>query len=138
MTVSKALIAWLYGFGSISVDESIDTDTLAANAAAYGLYKTPQTVIVPFIADGRDVTAYYTLCVRQRANQERKRQDNQEWLEGLEQWVRAQNRAQNFPEMGDNRECYGVGIANTFTMQDAENEESVYQMTLSISYTEKG
>ena len=138
MTVSKALITWLYGFGSISVDENIDTDTLAANAAAYGLYKTPQTVIVPFVDGGRDVTAYYTLCVRQRANQERKRQDNQGWLEALEQWVRTQNRAQNLPDMGDNRECYGVGIANTFTMQDAENEESVYQMTLSISYTEKG
>jgi len=138
MTVSKALITWLYGFGSISVDESIDTDTLAANAAAYGLYKTPQTVIVPFVDGSRDVTAYYTLCVRQRANQESKRQDNQEWLEALEKWVRTQNLAQNFPEMVDSRECYGVGIANTFTMMEPESSESIYQMTLSISYTEKG
>ncbi len=137
MTVSQALIQWLYGFGSITVDESIDTDTLAANAAAYGLYKTPQKTVIPYVDGSRDVTAYYTFCVRQRANQDVKRRNNQEWMEGLETWVRARQLKRELPVLTSGRDCQTVFIANSFTMQDAEKDEAVYQLTIAVNYIEQ-
>ena len=35
MTVSKALIQWLYGYGNIQIDERIETDVLAQQAISY-------------------------------------------------------------------------------------------------------
>lgn len=135
MTVSQAIITWLLTFGDIGIDD-IDTDLLQANSAAAGLYKAPSTTVVPFVDGSRDITAYYTFCARQRSNEEAKRQDNQEWLEALEVWIYQQNRSKNLPTMGTSRKCNGVMVANTFTMQDEEVDQSVYQLTLAIAYTE--
>ena len=74
MTVSKALINWLYGFGDIAIDEEISTEQLAAQAEAYGLYKDQQTSIHCYVDGTRDVTAYYLLLARQPAQAERQRQ----------------------------------------------------------------
>ena len=39
MTVSKALIQWLYGYGNIQIDERIETDVLAQQAISYACIK---------------------------------------------------------------------------------------------------
>ena len=137
MTVSQAIVTWLYTNTTIAVDETVDTDMLAANAAAYGLYKTPQTTIIPYVDGTRDVTAYYTFHVRQRSNVETTRQSNQAFLEAFEAWVRSQSRARTLPSLTSPLECQSVFIANTFSMSNAENDEAVYQLTLGINYIEK-
>ncbi|MDD3212775.1 MAG: hypothetical protein PHY64_03840 [Eubacteriales bacterium] len=35
------------------------------------------------------------------------------------------------------RECQTVFIANSFTMQDAEKDEAVYQLTIAVNYIEQ-
>ena len=137
MTVSQAIVTWLYTNTTIAVDETVDTDMLAANAAAYGLYKTPQTNITQYVDGTRDVTAYYTFHVRQRSNVEATRQSNQAFLESFETWVRSQSRARTLPSLTSPLECQRVFIANTFSMSNAENDEAVYQLTLGINYIDK-
>ena len=137
MTVSQALVTWLYTNTTIAVDETVDTDMLAANAAAYGLYKTPQTTIIPYVDGTRDVTAYYTFHVRQRSNVETTRQSNQAFLESFENWVRSQSRARTLPALTAPLHCERVFIANTFSMEAAETDEAVYQLTLGINYIDK-
>ncbi len=138
MTVSKALINWLYGFGDIAIDEEISTEQLAAQAEAYGLYKDQQTSIHCYVDGTRDVTAYYLLLARQPAQAERQRQDAQAWLEGLERWVRQKSMAGELPELQHGRECQRVGVSGSFTMQDASTGDAVYQLTLEINYIDKG
>lgn len=137
MSISQSIITWLCGFDGIDVDEGIDTDLLAANAAACGLYKTPQTNIVSYIDGSRDITAYYSFCARQRAAQDAKRRSNQEWMEALEGWVRRQQLSRNLPALDGNRACQTIFVANSFALQDAEKDEAVYQLTLAVNYTEK-
>ena len=134
LTISQAIITWLYTNPGVAVDENVDTDMLQANAAAYGLYKTPQTNVITYIDGTRDITAYYTFHVRQRVNQESTRQSNQEWLEAFEAWVLSQSRARNLPALPSPSTCERVFIANTFSMEQAENNEAVYQLTIGINY----
>lgn len=93
MTVSKALINWLYGFGDIAIDEEISTEQLAAQAEAYGLYKDQQTSIHCYVDGTRDVTAYYLLLRASPRRPTPASQDAQAWLEGLERWVRQKSMA---------------------------------------------
>jgi len=137
MTVSQAIVTWLYTNTTISVDETVDTDMLAANAAALGLYKTPQTNVITYTNGTRDVTAYYTFHVRQRSNVEVTRQTNQAWLEAFETWVRSQSRARVLPTLTAPLYCEDVFIANTFSAQEQETDETIYQLTLGINYIDK-
>lgn len=137
MTVSQAIVTWLYTNNTIAADDTVDTDTLAANAAAYGLYKTPQTSIIPYVDGTRDITAYYTFMLRQRSNEDTKRQSNQAWLEALETWVQSKRRSRTLPTLTAPMYCEDIFVANSFSMTDAEADESVYLLTLGINYIHK-
>ena len=135
-TVSQALVTWLYTQGTISINDNIDTDQLAANAAAYGLYKSPETTVKNYLNGDRDVTAYYQFLVRQKSARDATRQSNQAWLEALEQWVWLQNAAGNLPTLGGNRTCNSVLVATSFFAQESDEHDAVYQLVLAVNYTE--
>ena len=137
MTVSQSIITWLGTNPTVDVDTDVNTDMLAAQALAMGLYKTPQANVIPYINGTRDITGYYNFLLRQRTNQEAKRQDNQAWLEALEKWVRSQNIARALPAMADGQDCQRVFIANSFYMVSNETNEGVYQLTIGINYIEQ-
>lgn len=136
-TVSQAIIQWLYGFGDISIDESIDTNQLQAMSSAYGLYKTPQTIINTYVDGSRDVTVYYLFMVRQRSQTEPERKASDAWLEGLELWVRQQAITGNLPDLGPGISCQTVKVANVATMQYQESGDAVYQLSIAINYIDE-
>lgn len=135
-TVSQAIIQWLYSFEDIAIDEDIDTNRLQAMANAYGLYKTPQTVVTPYANGARDVTAYYLFVARQRSKTEPERKASDAWLEGLELWVRQQNMGRHLPELSPGMSCQAVSISNV-AMQYQESDDAVYQITFSINYIDE-
>lgn len=136
-TISEAMIQWLYGFGRIDIDEDITTDQLDAMAAAYGLYRTPQTTVKNYVDGTRDITAYYRFLARQRSQTEKERVKSQQWMEALEQWVFAENRAGRLPDLGDGRTCQMVKVANTSDAAMQDEKETVYQVSLSINYIDE-
>ncbi len=138
LTVSRALLDWLAEFDGLTVDEDITTDQLEAQAAAYGLYKTPQTRVQCYVDGTRDVTTYYRFLARQRSQQERSRQESQALLERFEQWVRKRDRDGELPLLGPGRNCQGVSVASPFSMEYREDSEAVYQLTLAVNYIEAG
>lgn len=137
-TVGQALSGWLSDFEGFQIDEDIRTDQLDAQAAAYGLYKTPQATVVNYVDGTRDVTAYYRFLARQRTRQERSRQESQALLERFEQWVRKRGRDGELPWLGPGRTCQGVSVASPFSMEYREDSEAVYQLTLAVNYIEAG
>ena len=137
MTVSRALIEWLYGFGNIDVSERIDTEALAADAQSLGLYKSPQTVVRAYVDGSRNVTAHYQFLVKQGAQTNAERVESHAWMEALERWVREQDMARLLPVLDEGRECSRVFVASSFYMASHEGEEAVYQLSLGIQYMER-
>ena len=138
MTITESLMKWLRDFdGGVEIDDSFDTDQLAASAEAYGLFKSPGDQIMEFVDGSRDVVSYHNLLIRQPSQTESMRQSNQAWMESLQRWVRTQSMTRNLPALDNGCECYAVAVANSFYMQDQTESESVYQINIAVHYTER-
>ena len=137
MTVGESIISWLYTFGNIEVSAIIETDQLDSEAGSYALYKEPTKTVTPYLDGSLDVTERYYFLVRQNSKLNASRVENQAWLESLERWVTTQNRARNLPVLDDERDCWGVGVAVSAYMAEAETDTAAYQMSVEIYYIEK-
>ena len=133
MTVGTSLINWLSLFEDI---EGIQTEQLLSDDGSFALFKEPTTTITAFVDGSQDVTVRYYLLARQKAKLDKSRVNNQGWMESLEQWVRQQNRAMNFPVLDQGRECFGVEIAVGSYMAEQTEKTANYQLSVAISYTE--
>ena len=139
MTITESITAWLHGYaGGIEAGDLISTDQLAAAPSeAYGVFKSPGDTVREFVDGSRDVTAHFLFLARQPSQTDGMRVGNQAWLEDFERWVRAENMARNLPQLDESRSCYAVNIAGSFAMETQTESESVYQITLAISYFEE-
>jgi len=138
MTISESIIQWLRGYsGGIEASDRITVDQLGANSDTYGVFKAPGDVVTHYIGGDRSVTAYYLFVCRQPSQTNGMRISNQAWMEGLEAWIRAQNIARNLPVLEGKRSCYAIAIANSYTLQEQDDDGSVYQFSIEISYTEE-
>lgn len=135
-TISEAIIAWLAGYSGITSTEQVDTDQVGDESVSLGLLKAPGMTETPFVDGSRDVVSYYIFRTRRAAQQDDMRVDNQEWLEGLEQWVRAQNVARSLPALSGGRECFTVRVDEASYLLEATAAEIVYQLGIEISYFE--
>ncbi len=138
MTVSESVVRWLRGYeGGFELVDEIKTDQLSEESEAYGIFKTPQDSEVVFVDGSRDVTVHYLFLARQPSQTDGMRQSNQAWLEGLESWIRRQNRLRALPEMDQGRICFGVSVTNSYAAETQGNAETVYQLGVAIQYYEE-
>ena len=65
------------------------------------------------------------------------RVDNQEFLDGLEQWVRAQNLSRNLPSLTNGRACHSINVDEaSYLLEVTATGESIYQLGIELSYSE--
>ena len=133
MTVSKALIQWLYGYGNIQIDERIETDVLAQQAISYALYKEPNAIVDTYIDGSQMRTEYYTFLARRNTQIEAERQDNNLFLEELENWI-DENLNGELPQLDGNRYCDEVSVSSGLYLYTNEDSQAVYALTIQIKY----
>mgnify|MGYP004514797199 FL=1 len=134
MTVSKALIQWLYGYGNIQIDERIETDVLAQQAISYALYKEPNAIVDTYIDDSQMRTEYYTFLARRNTQIESERQDNNAFLEELENWIDEKNLSGELPQLDGSRYCEDVSVSSGLYLYTNEDNQAVYALTIQIKY----
>lgn len=134
MTVSKALIQWLYGYGNIQIDERIETDVLAQQAISYALYKEPNAIVDTYIDSSQMRTEYYTFLARRNTQIESERQDNNVFLEELENWIDEKNLNGELPQLDGNRYCDDVSVSSGLYLYTNEDSQAVYALTIQIKY----
>ena len=134
MTVSKALIQWLYGYGNIQIDERIETDVLAQQAISYALYKEPNAIVDTYIVGSQMRTEYYTFLARRNTQIELERQDNNAFLEELENWIDEKNLNGELPQLDGNRYCEDVSVSSGLYLYTNEDNQAVYALTIQIKY----
>ena len=138
MTISESIIRWLRGYsGGIEATDRISVDQLAADDETYGVFKAPGDIVTEFVGGARDVTAYYLFICRQNSQTDAMRISNQAWMENLEAWIRAKNIARDLPQLDNGRSCYAVAIANSYTLQEQDDDGTIYQFSIEIHYIEE-
>ena len=134
MTVSKALIQWLYGYGNIQIDERIETDVLAQQAISYALYKEPHAIVDTYIDGSQMRTEYYTFLARRNTQIEAERQDNNVFLEELGEWIDEKNLKGDLPPLDGNKYCEYVSVSSGLYLYTNEDSQAVYALTIQIKY----
>lgn len=134
MTVSKALIQWLYGYGNIQIDERIETDVLAQQAISYALYKEPNAIVDIYIDGSQMRTEYYTFLARRNTQIEVERQDNNSFLEELGEWIDEKNLNGELPQLDGNKCCDDVSVSSGLYLYTNEDSQAVYALTIQIKY----
>lgn len=130
MTNSEIIKDWLRTCKFIEIVD-IDTDRLEAQAESMGIYKQATRDVDEYIDGSKLISEYYYFLTRQSAQLESERIGAQEFLSQIEGWVEESEYNEIYPKIpGIER----VFIANGFYMTDAETDESVYQISIGITY----
>lgn len=133
MTVSKAIVKWLAGYGVKPI--KISTDQVGEGADSLGLFKSPNRETENFNDAAYRITEYYQLYVIRDGQEDRDRCDNDEWLENFAYWVDDCGCSGNLPVLNNNRTCEMIALSGTpYMMEARENSTALYQMSLKITY----
>lgn len=135
MTVSEAIIKWLYEFNSEKYWNmpQIDTDIQGPKVDSFSLAKEPVQNVKSYLSGKKVYTGHYMICARLSSNMDADRVDNLGFGEALEEFVRAKNLAEEFPVIPD-ATVRSIEVTTPFYLGATENNDSIYQMTIAIKY----
>lgn len=115
---------------------SIDTNHLSGEADQYGLFKSPSRDITKYTDGACGITEHYQFFARQDGVSEADRMDTDEFLEALTYWVDDYPLANEYPPIDGNRVVTNISIIGCpYSLEVKNNNEVVYQLSLSITYT---
>lgn len=131
MTISQYITELLKHYEGIEIDMNHVSD----GADKYGLFKSPSRNIVNFTDGSYEITEFYQFAARQTAHSLSERKEADEWLEDLAYWADDFPYHYDFPELDKNRRVTGFSITGNPYPMEADDKETLYEMSLSIVYT---
>nr|DAI89216.1 MAG TPA: Minor capsid protein from bacteriophage [Caudoviricetes sp.] len=137
-TVSESVITWLKTFNPKEYRKMkrIETGILPADVDSYALVKEPIVNKKTSISGKVTATEYYTLHARLASQNNTDRIDNGAFGELLEAWVYEQKQMKNYPVI-ESGKVKGVDVTTPFYVGKTETNNSVYQLTISITYVKE-
>lgn len=139
MTISESIVEWLRGYeGGFELTDAVTTDLLECTPEACGIFKMPGGHEIAFINGNRDVEVNYLFLVRQPSQTEGLRKKAHVWFDEFEKWIRVKDMRRQLPTLGDGRTCYKVFIKSSYAAEEQTDAETIYQLSLAISYSEEG
>lgn len=135
MTISK----YISDFISNYVDNIIiTTNHLEDGPDKYGLFKSPSREIRECIDGSYEITEHYQFFIKQDGVSEADRKDSDEFLEDLVYWMDDYSYEYEYPDIDKGRKVTNISITgNPYSMDVENNNEVIYQIMLSITYTRK-
>lgn len=134
MTVSGAVINWLKTFDpqESGAMKRIDTDLMHGNVD-YALVKEPVRNVKKSVTGDQTITEHYTLQARLPTITNTDSVESSEFMEELEQWVEECEDRKEYPDI-PNATVTAIAITTPFYVGSTEQDNSIYQMTISIVY----
>lgn len=134
MSTSGAIINWLKTFtqqegGGMG---RIDTDLMHGDVD-YALVKEPVRDVKKSVTGDQTITEHYTLQARLPNITNMDSEDSSEFMEALERWVEERNDKREYPDIARGT-VTSVGITTPFYVGRTGQDNSIYQMTISIVY----
>lgn len=134
MTVSKAITEWLKGYDMCVV--RVDTDQVGEGTDSLGIFKSPTRERTDFLGSSYQITEWYQLLVTRDGQENRDREDYDEWLENFAYWVDDCQYAKKLPQLDNHRTCDDIELTGAPYMFETRADNTViYQISLKITYT---
>jgi hypothetical protein len=130
MTISKAITQWLKGYENIN----IETNHIKDGSDTYGLFKSPNRNVKLFNDYTQEITEYYQFMAKQSSVSNADRKTADEWLEDLTYWVDDYSLNYVYPTLTDNRNITNIELTGCPYPMESTEDETLYQMSLKITY----
>lgn len=130
MTISQYIVNLLKQYEGIEIDMNHVQD----GSDKYGLFKSPSRDIKNFTDGSYEITEYYQFLARQTTLSKSERKEADEWLEELAYWADDFPFLYEFPQIDKNRTVTGFSITGNPYPMEADDNDTLYQMSLSIIY----
>lgn len=131
MTISAYIADLLKNYNGME----IDTNHVSDGSDKYGLFKSPSRNIKEFTDGSYEITEFYQFAARQSTNSKSERKEADEWLEDLAYWADDFPYTYEFPSIDGNRRVTGFSITGSPYPMEADNNDTLYEMSLSITYS---
>ena len=135
MTVAESIINWLYGFNSEEYWNmpKIDTDLQGAKVDSFSLVREPIQNVKSYLSGKKVYTEHYMVRARLSTCLDIERVENLGFGEALEKYVRTKNLVEKYPDIPD-ANVHSIEVSTPFYLGVAEDNNSIYQMTIAIKY----
>lgn len=140
MTLIEALRGWLRIYPPLSQGR-LAVDFLPKQAQAYSLDSVPCKEEVRRYLDGSSLRQFlFVLSSREFKGEDiRQNTDNLAFYEGFSNWVLAQDRARQLPELGESRTARKIEVTTSgYPFFVDEHGTARYQIQLRMEYFQKG
>ena len=134
-TVCECLKDWLGEYKGADFSEIL-TDFIGAPEECLAVFKSPNKEVVPFIDGSKQVTEYYQFFVRRATQIQSQNNENQRLLADLEDWSELQEEEEHYPDLSEagKMTCTEIKVSNSATISSQEDDNAIYQITISIQY----
>lgn len=130
MTISKYITEFLEKYENIR----IYTNHMPDGSDQNGLFKSPGRDKIEFNEGNCKITEHYQVYFRQASVSDTEREESDEWLENLVYWMDDYGIIKEYPEIDKRRKVLDISVTGLPTPYEYENNNIVYQMSLSITY----
>lgn len=114
----------------------INTNHLGSGSDQYGLFKSPSRTLTHRIDGSCEITEHYQFFVKQDGVSEADRKDSDEFLENLTYWADDYPLQHEYPPIDGDRVVTDISMTGCpYPLEVENNNEVVYQISLSITYT---
>jgi hypothetical protein len=115
---------------------SITTNHLEDGPEKCGLFKSPSREVKNYTDGSSEITEHYQFFVKQDGVSEADRKDSDEFLEELTYWMDDYPYKYEYPSIDGGRTVTNISITGCpYSMDVENNNEVIYQIMLSITYT---
>lgn len=139
MTIIESVRQFLGGCPLLA-DGLLRVDFLPEDAASYSVDVTPVTPVVKRYLDGSSTRQFlFTLATRTYYGEfVRQQLDNLAFFDQFTEWVDAQDRARNYPDLGEGRQVQSLEVTTSGYVFAADTETARYQIQCRLVYFQKG
>ena len=132
MTISKYISDFISNYMK---GVSITTNHLEDSPDKYGLFKSPARETKNYTDGSHEITEHYQFFAKQDGVSEADRRDSDEFLEELVYWMDDYANEYEYPSIDGGRTVIDIRITGCpYSMDVENNNEVIYQLTLSITY----
>lgn len=130
MTISKYIVDLLAEYEGLE----IELNHIPDGADQYGLFKSPAREVKRFNDGSCEISEHYLFYARQTTLSGSERKEADEWLEKLTYWIDDLPFRFVFPPLDGHRTVQELTITGCPYPMEADDKETLYQLTLSITY----
>lgn len=139
MTIIESVRKYLEGCPLLEGGK-LNVDFLPEAAASYSVDVTPVKPVVKSYLNGSSVRQFLFVFATRAyyGDQIRQQLDNLCLFESFEEWVDRQNRARNFPDLGEGRAVRKMEVTTSGYVFAPDTDTARYQIQCRLVYFQKG